>query len=89
MGSIIIGILLFVVFVLYAALTAHLAAQAVSMDGGRKKPPTAWTGLRMWMILMAAPLWGPVVWPINRLGYQVPVLGAPFRLGSRRRRAER
>ncbi|HYK32497.1 MAG TPA: hypothetical protein VEV63_11070 [Streptosporangiaceae bacterium] len=84
-GSI-VGILLLAV---YAVFMLHLAVLGVAMDGARKKPPTAWSVLGMWLILMTVPAWGPIVWPINRLGYRVPVLGAPFPLGrsSRGRRA--
>jgi hypothetical protein len=84
MGWIVAGILLFAG---YAIVVLFLAGLSVAMGGARKKPPTAWSALRMWLILLAAPLWGPVVWPINRLGYRVPVLGAPFPLGGRRRGA--
>jgi hypothetical protein len=83
MGWIVVGIVLFAV---YAVFMFGLAGLSVAMDGARKKPPTAWSGPGMWLILLAVPLWGPIVWPINRLGYRVPVLGAPFTLGGRRRR---
>lgn len=75
-------------FAVYATLMLHLAALGVAMDGARKKPPTLWSVLGLWLILLTVPLWGPVVWPINRLGYRVPVLGAPFP-GPRRRRGGR
>lgn len=82
MGWIIAGILLFAV---YAVFTLSLASLGVAMGGDRTA--TAWSVLGLWLILMAVPVWGPIVWPINRLGYQVPVLGAPFPLGGRGRQA--
>lgn len=69
----------------YAVLTLHLAALGAAM-GASKKPRTVWRVLAMWLILLAAPAWSPAVWPINRLGCRVPILGAPFSLGGRRRR---
>lgn len=86
MGWIVLGIGI-ALFAIYALVMFGLAGLAVAMDGARKKPPTAWTGLGMWLLLMAVPLWGPIAWPVNRLGYRVPVLGAPFALGGRRGRA--
>src|SRR6184192_1887194 len=86
MGWIVVGGLLFAV---YGTLMLHLAVLGVAMDGARKKPPTGWSVLGMWLILLSVPLWGPIVWPINRLGYRVPVLGAPFPLGARRRHGGR
>lgn len=78
----IVGILLFAV---YAVFTLRMAGLGVAMNAD--PAATAWSVLGLWLILMAVPAWGPIVWPINRLGYRVPVLGAPFGLGGSRRQA--
>ena len=88
------GILLFVI---YALVMFSLAGLGAAMGGSAAreagKPITKWTMLGMWLLLMAIPVWVPVVWPINRLGHRVPVLGAPFKLGrprpARRGKGER
>jgi hypothetical protein len=77
------GILLFAG---YAAFTLRMAGLGVAMSG-RTTPASKWSVLGLWLILMAAPVRGPIVWPVNRLGYRVPGLGAPFGLGSSRRPA--
>lgn len=77
MGWIVLGT---VVFVAYAVFMLHLAGLSLAMGGARKKPANAWTALGWWLLLMAVPAWGLIVWPINRLGYRVPLLGAPFAL---------
>lgn len=83
MGWTVVGILL----VVYAVFMFNLAGLSLAMGGARKKPATAWTALGWWLLLMAVPVWGPIVWLINRLGCRVPVLRAPFALGGRRRSA--
>ena len=85
MGSVIFWIWLFAALSVYAIFMLYGAILGVAMGGARTG---VWSSLlAVWLILMAVPAWGPIVWPINRLGYRVPVLGAPFGLGSRKRRA--
>ncbi|MFG1646979.1 hypothetical protein ACGFMK_42445 [Amycolatopsis sp. NPDC049252] len=80
MGWVVAGIVLFAV---YSVFLLQLAAMSVAMNGARKKPPTRWSVPGMWLLLLCAPLWGPVAWLINRLGYRIPLLGTPFPLGRR------
>jgi hypothetical protein len=82
MGWVVAGIVLFAV---YAAFMLQVAAMSVAMNGARKKPPTRWSLPGTWLLLLCAPLWGPVAWLINRLGFRIPLLGKPFRLGGRGR----
>jgi hypothetical protein len=81
MGWVIAWILLFAI---YALFMLYLASLSAAMGGAQTG---VWSSLLcVWLIMLTVPAWGPIVWPINRLGYRVPVLGAPFPLGSRKRR---
>ena len=82
-AGIVAGILLFAV---YAVITLRMAALGAAM-GAAQTPPARWSALGLWLTLIMVPAWGPIVWLINRLGYRVPVLGAPFALGGSRRQA--
>ncbi len=87
MGWIIAGIVAgLLLLAVWAVFMLRVAALGAAM-GAAQTPPARWSPLCLWLILMAVPLWGPVVWPVNRLGYRVPVLGAPFPLGGSRRHA--
>jgi hypothetical protein len=78
MGWVITWILLFAALAVYAIFMLYLAGLSVAMGGARTG---VWSSLLcVWIILLAVPAWGPIVWPINRLGYRVPVLRAPFPL---------
>src|SRR5262249_33728469 len=84
MGWIVVGGLLFAA---YAVITLPMAVLGAAM-GPPRRDRKGWSVPGLWLVLMTAPAWGPFVWPLNRLGYRVPVLGAPFALGSSRRQAK-
>jgi len=74
------------VVAVYAVIKMRMAALGAAM-GAAQTPPARWSALGPWLTLIMVPAWGPIVWLINRLGYPVPVLGAPFALGGSRRQA--
>lgn len=61
----VLGILL---LALYGVVMLRIAVLSIAMDGARKKPPTRWTLLRAWLIVMSIPVWAPVVWLASKLG---------------------
>ncbi len=81
MGWIVLGCFL---FALYALLTLFLAPLGAAMDGSRKRPPTRWTTLRLWLIMLTYPLWGP----IGLLIYGPVLLGRRMRRGGNGRSSE-
>jgi hypothetical protein len=77
-----------VLVVLWAVFSFGLAGIGLAMGGKPNEVISAWKCIGFCLVVFTVPIWIWFMWPINALGYEVPYLGAPFRLRRRARSEE-